>query len=120
MNLDIDNADIEKSFDRIAKDILLNKSLYMNDIEFRFTEIEFYYIHKDNHPDNYTHQLKRDKGEWRFHNQGFDITFDGNNDISDGGILIRGISIKDEYVNGPIKVLKKYLNVLEKLLKVTV
>lgn len=109
ISLEINNNSIEQSFDRIAKQILLEKALYVNDKVFRITEIEFYYFYEKLHEDNYTHKHNRAVGEWRFHNQGIDITF-GCNNKSDGGILIRGILNDDalpneKYVNGPRKIL---------------
>jgi hypothetical protein len=99
MNLNIDKENIEGSFDRIATDLLLQKALFVNGKEIRFTEIEFYYFDPV-HQDNYTHKHRRELGEWRFHNQGLDITFQGD-ETSDGGILIRGIYVEGEYYNGP-------------------
>lgn len=108
INLEIDNNSIEASFDRIAKQILLEKALYVNSKIFRLTEIEFYYFDESDHPDKYTHEHNRNVGEWRFHNQGIDITF-GSTNKADGGILIRGILDdelpKEKYVNGPRKIL---------------
>lgn len=37
MNLEINNNEIEKSFDRIAKDLLTNYALFVNDNELRFS-----------------------------------------------------------------------------------
>jgi hypothetical protein len=102
----IDNSEIEKSFDRIAIDLLTKSHLIVNDKKFRITEIEFYYFHEDYHQDNYTHEHKRHEGEWRFHNQGLDITF-ASDSKSDGGILIRGIVFNDVYVNGPRNIISK-------------
>jgi hypothetical protein len=106
MNLEINNNEIEKSFDRIAKDLLTNYALFVNDNEFRFTEIEFYYYCEKIHEDKYTHEHNRNAGEWRFHNQGFDLTFKSD-EKSDGGILIRGITLLGKNVNGPRKILEK-------------
>ncbi|SHF51783.1 hypothetical protein [Dysgonomonas macrotermitis] len=103
MNFEIDNAAIEASFDRIAKEILTQKALYVNETVFRFTEIEFYYFNEGHHPDEYTHEHNRIGGEWRYHNQGIDITL-GSNDTTDGGILIRGVCFNGKYVNGPRKI----------------
>jgi hypothetical protein len=103
MNLEINNLKIENSFDRIAEDLLKNYALLVNNTEFRFTEIEFYY-YSENHPDEYTHRHRRNAGEWRFHNQGLDLTFKGD-EKSDGGILIRGLLSGSNYVNGSRKVL---------------
>ena len=106
MNLLIDNKNIEKSFDRIANDILNKKVLLVNGNEFIITEIEFYYFFEKIHEDNYTHEHRRNVGEWRFHNQGIDITFQSTKE-SDGGILIRGIKIDNEHINGPRKIIQK-------------
>lgn len=104
MNLEINNEKIENSFDRIANDLLKNYTLLVNNTEFRFTEIEFYYYSEKFHPDEYTHAHDRSAGEWRFHNQGLDLTFQSD-EKTDGGILIRGILSDSNYVNGPRKVL---------------
>ncbi|NEW85396.1 MAG: hypothetical protein GZ094_23960 [Mariniphaga sp.] len=113
MNLNIDLGNIEGSFDGIASDLLLRKALFVNGKEIRFTEIEFYYFN-DNHQDNYTHKHKRDEGEWRFHKQGLDITFQGD-EKSDGGILIRGICVDGKYINGPINVVSKMFELFGKI-----
>lgn len=102
----IDPNEIEKSFDRIAVDLLTKSHLIVNDKEFRFTEIEFYYFHDDYHQDKYTHEHERFEGEWRFHNQGLDITLDGD-DKSVGGILIRGIEYNGVYTNGPRNIISR-------------
>lgn len=116
MNLEINNEKIEESFDRIAEEILTSKAIYVNDIEFRFTEIEFYYFHEKYHPDNYTHEHLRKPGEWRFHNQGLDITFRGD-EKSDGGILIRGVLVDGEYINGPRKIVAKIFESFDEITK---
>ncbi len=118
MNLSIDNSAIENSFDRIARELLTSKTLVVNGQIFRFTEIEFYYFHKDYHPDGYTHRHLRKSGEWRFHNQGIDITLEGNN-VQDGGILIRGILVDGKYVNGPIKCLQRIFEAFGKATELT-
>ena len=118
MNLEIDNNDIEGSFDRIAKEILTQKALFVNEKVFRFTEIEFYYFYEGIHEDKYTHKHRRNDKEWRLHKQGFDITFKGT-DKSDGGILIRGVSIDGEYINGPIKTLEAVFKAFGKVIEKT-
>ena len=118
MNLSIDKDAIENSFDRIATELLNSKTLDVNGQVFRFTEIEFYYFHKDYHPDEYTHRHLRKAGEWRFHNQGIDITLEGN-DVQDGGILIRGILVDGQYINGPIKCLKRIFEAFGKVTEPT-
>lgn len=104
MNFSIDNNSIEQSFDAIAKELLNEHVLRVNDHEFEFTEIEFYYYKKGVHEDMYTHKHMRKVGEWRNHNQGLDITLEGNAE-QDGGILIRGLKQGNKYINGPIKAL---------------
>lgn len=106
MVFEVDSKQVDKCFDRIASQLLKRKALFINNSEFRFTEIEFYYFHEDDHQDKYTHKHDRRSGEWRFHKQGIDITFNSDNKC-DGGILIRGILTGSEYVNGPIKTLSK-------------
>lgn len=72
LNLNIDTTSqesIQFSFENIAKDILLNWQLRVNDALFSFTEIEFYYFHKGIHEDNATHIHDYDQGLWRFHSQ---------------------------------------------------
>ncbi len=109
VDLTIDIAQVEQSFDRIANDLIRYHALVVNGKVFRFTEIEFYYYHKPGHEDEYTHPHQRAAGEWRFHSQGFDLTLEGDEKTKDGGILIRGLyaetSENDEvsaaYVNGP-------------------
>jgi hypothetical protein len=46
MNFNIDDNNIEQSFDAIAKELLNEHVLRVNDDEFEFTEIEFYYFMK--------------------------------------------------------------------------
>ncbi|MBK7214692.1 MAG: hypothetical protein IPH88_15625 [Bacteroidales bacterium] len=106
-NLKIDEfkESIHSSFDHIAKDILTNWQLKVDEQLFSFTEIEFYFFCELIHEDNFTHEHTYDAGLWRFHNQGVDITFQSTN-ISDGGILIRGMKSKDGYVNGPRRILE--------------
>ncbi|MBX2964579.1 MAG: hypothetical protein KF845_00435 [Cyclobacteriaceae bacterium] len=118
MNLEIDNTRIEHSFDRIAKDLLTTKALYVNKKIFRFTEIEFYYFNEKYHKDEYTHEHERHSGEWRFHNQGIDITFSSDN-ASDGGILIRGILSDLKFVNGPKKSIGKIFEAFGKVTEPT-
>ncbi len=108
LNLEIKTetiATIQSSFDRIAKDLMENWSLRVNDKIYSFTEIEFYFFLDGLHEDNSTHEHNYNQGLWRFHSQGIDITFQST-DKSDGGILIRGINIEDQFINGPKRVLE--------------
>lgn len=115
LNLTIDNISshsISQSFDRIAHELINYWTLQVNDVQFQFTEIKFYYFHSTNHPDTFTHPHKLEEGMWRFHLQGLDITFQSYTG-SDGGILIRGIKEFNvtknsfKYINGPKKVLER-------------
>jgi len=106
MNLEIDNNDIEGSFDRIASELMNEYVLKVEDSDYRITEIEFYY--KDgNHNDNYIHghPLQTTKRKWYFHGSGIDLTF-GSEGVY-GGILLRAIyNLKtSEYIYGPIKII---------------
>lgn len=108
LNLKIDifsQKTIQNSFDRIATDLILQWQLKINNEIFSFTEIEFYFFYKGIHEDNATHKHSYDVGQWRIHSQGLDITFQSS-DISDGGILIRGLKSEKGYVNGPRRVLE--------------
>lgn len=104
MNFTIDDSNIEQSFNNIAKELMNENVIMVNDKAFEFTEIEFYFFKKGVHEDIYTHKHKRKAGEWRIHNQGLDITLEGNEEQY-GGILIRGLSNENTCINGPIKAL---------------
>ncbi|MDR2947589.1 MAG: hypothetical protein LBV71_00115 [Prevotella sp.] len=109
MNLEVNPQAIEQSFDRIAKELLIENALYINDKVFRFTEIEFYYYNEEFHPDKYTHEHSLKEGQWRFHNQGIDITFNSDDNLQiDGGILIRGVLLDKKYINGPRKIITAF------------
>ena len=106
MNLEIDNKDIDGSFNRIAFELMNEYVLKVENAEYRITEIEFYYK-DDKHNDTYIHKnpLQKTKGKWYFHGSGIDLTF-GSEDVY-GGILIRAIyNIKTtKYIYGPIKII---------------
>lgn len=91
---------IGQSFDRIAKDLIHNWQLRVNEDLYSFTEIEFYFFHEGVHEDISTHEHDYKEGQWRLHSQGLDITFQST-DKQDGGILIRGLKKDGEYINGP-------------------
>ena len=115
-----DRLAIQQSFDQIAQKLMNSWILAVQDNQYRFSEIEFYYFHEKCHRDNYTHEHQYDEGRWRFHNAGLDITFDGKNGEFDGGILIRGIyneSVK-EYVNGPRRVVRRIFDELQSVYSV--
>ena len=112
MDFSIDEDRIENSFDYIAKELLLNHVIKVNNASCEITEIEFYYFNERKHPDYYTHDHNRRKGEWRLHKQGLDITFDGTKKGIDGGVLIRGLRIQEKYVNGPIRCLREIFKLM--------
>jgi len=79
------------SFESIAKDLILNKQIAVNDSRYSFIDIEFYYWH-DNHQDGYAKSIKHERplGDFEIHKYGLDISL-GNNENDLGGILIRGL-----------------------------
>jgi len=112
MDFHIDDNNIPKSFDNLARQLLLEHVISVNQTDIEMTEIEFYYFKEGIHEDNYTHPHKRPPGHWRLHKQGIDITFEGTVD-QDGGILIRGIKYEDRYINGPLKTLAYFMESMQ-------
>lgn len=108
LNLDIvteSRTTIQQSFDRIASELIHGWHLKVNNTIYSFTEIEFYFFMTDLHQDTATREHNYDKGLWRFHQNGLDITFQSL-DNSDGGILLRGLKTESDYINGPVRVLE--------------
>jgi hypothetical protein len=101
-----DKKEVSAIFDNIARALLTEWVLKVNDVAVMLTEIEFYLFKKKVHEDNYTPSHKLEAGKWRFQNKGLNLTF-GSSDTIDGGILIRGIKVGDEYINGPYSVIRK-------------
>ena len=124
---DQNDQEVEKSFDRIAKDLFNNYLLNIQGNRYRLTEIEFYYK-SDNHKDSYTHENERQltKDNWYFHRfknpekykkvpvKGLDLTIGNKNKNIYGGILIRGIKdIKNnDIIDGPGKIVNKIIDIL--------
>ena len=81
---------IIESFDRIAKDLILNRVISVNGYRFSFIYIEFYY-HHENHPDGYTMKHIRPKGELEIHRYGIDISLGSQEKEGYGGVLICGL-----------------------------
>jgi len=81
---------IIESFDRIAKDLILNRAISVNGYMFSFLDIEFYY-HHENHPDGYTMKHIRPKGELEIHRYGIDISLGNQEKEGYGGVLICGL-----------------------------
>jgi len=107
---------ISSSFDRIANDLIHHHQLNLQGTVYTFTEIEFYYFDKESHPDKYSHKHSYAVGKWRFHLQGLDISLgyepEGEDFISYGGILLRGLKSEEHYINGPKRILA---HIFEKL-----
>ena len=106
-----DDNSILTSFQEIAKSLLLDYQITVNDSNhYRFTEIEFY-LSYPSHPDPYPHLDDRqlEMGQWYFHDSGIDITF-GCPDYH-GGILIRSIRKSQDgpFFNGPWVVRRELL-----------
>ena len=112
MEFHIDEESIQGEYNRLAEALLLQKELVVNNARFNFTEIEFYY-YCEIHQDAFTHEHNELAGNWRFHNQGFDITLRGDSGF--GGILIRGVEYGNEFINGPRRVLFKIMNYLNQV-----
>jgi hypothetical protein len=81
---------IIKSFDRIAKDLILNRAISVDDYLFSFIDIEFYY-HHENHHDGYTMKHTRPKGELEIHRYGIDLSLGKTGEDGYGGILLCGL-----------------------------
>lgn len=117
MIFDIDHRSaeaVERSFDRIAKEILLNYGIKVNDTFFRISEIEFYYFDQV-HPDKYARKHTRAAGEWLFHRRGLELTLAGGTKRY-GGILIRGIyNANGQYINGPYPVIYELFKSIGKI-----
>ena len=103
-----DIESLEKHFNKIAGLLMNRIVLIVNEKQYRFTELEFYFYSPGFHEDPYIHEhkLQLETGHWYFHPSGLDITFgDG---INHGGILIRGMrriyAEKGFFISGPLKV----------------
>jgi len=114
MDFKIDDNQIQISFDKIARELLLNYVISVNNTDIEITDIEFYYFKKDIHEDMYTHdhKINRPAGQWRSHNQGIDITFEATDD-QDGGILIRGIRTSNHSIIGPLNSLHYIFEIMK-------
>ena len=129
MNLEINTSSEETiiaSFKAIATKLFTDYKLIVNDKQYRFLDLEFYYHADKDFEDIYAHkhphQLENSK--WYSHGSGMDITF-GNNK-NHGGILIRAIAeidkdfkkenyfIKNE-IHGPLNVKTEILSGFRKV-----
>lgn len=111
LNLFIDSANLEQSFDRIARQLFNEYVFSIGQENYQLTEIEFYYNNnqkgsKDNFA--HVHDEKHRNGTWRLHGAGLDIVLKKEG-VYYGGILIRGVQkldrelkpMLDEIIDGP-------------------
>ena len=115
LNAEKTQKDIEKVFEKIAKELFCNYHIVKGENTYDFLEIEFYF-YSPNHRDLITYPRNSSKpGMWFFHMSGVDITFgtdvkEGEHPLMYGGILVRSIvktkggnSSLPEYICGPMK-----------------
>lgn len=103
VNKNMKDTELDAKFNELAKYIMRNYCISINDKKYFMNEIEFYF-YGNNYPDlrensnkTVTYQRSSNAGEWFFHEYGVDLTFKSiNNDTEKygGGILIR--SVEDE------------------------
>lgn len=116
------SPDYEALFYSIAKKLMNNYILQVNEKKFILTEIEFYYQDAACHNDTNTHgSIHQKKFGLHFHDKGYggmDITFGDKQ--SYGGILVRGIKEFDQnnkYTDGPWNTVVKLLCEMYKIQK---
>lgn len=115
--------DMSDRFDNLAKNILNNISIKLNEKILKITEVEFY-LFCDNHKDTYVHKniIQGNRLNWYFHKsgnsyksgnyKGLDITFSDQNKPNEYfGILIRSISDGSDDIIGPCKCVNKLLEI---------
>ena len=111
-----DFESLEKHFNNLAGLLMNRIILYVNDKQYRFSEIEFYFFSPGFHEDPYVHRNKMQKetGLWYFHGSGLDITFGDR--INHGGILLRGMKRicceKEYFVSAPLNVVNEIFSAL--------
>jgi hypothetical protein len=112
-----------EKFREMARIIINNTSLSINNKLYRFCELEFY-LNEKNHPDPFVHCNNDQKTEkrWYFHKQnnksykggtykGLDITFGYQfRNHTYGGILIRSIKDTENFIEGPCNVVNTILS----------
>ena len=113
LNADLNVKDVEDTFEKIAKILLLKTVIKIGedkDIRYTLEEIEFYYYKKGVFEEGYnlcTYPRDCDAGELFWHYSGVDICFKSYDDAF-GGILIRSLRKKigdtDEgLIGGPMR-----------------
>ena len=100
--------DYDKKFASLANQLINQYILKVNNTEYRFTELEFYYYEPEKHEDQYVHKNDQQlsSGKWYHHGSGLDITFGNKSKGAFGGILIRGIKDLNngKYIDGSLNV----------------
>lgn len=119
-------ADANNAFHRIAKELLTNHGIKVNNSVYRMTEIEFYLYHPSHlDPSVHCNEKQLNFGSWYFHREkqaslkfsfkGMDLVFGDNDTVNNqkyyGGILIRGIHKigEEKEVYGPSNTVKRIL-----------
>jgi len=121
LDYDIFNKDVETYIESIAQKLFKKHVLIINNNEYIFTELEFYF-YSNYHQDEYCHlkDLKVQNyksGDFRFHYSGIDLVLLKQNEFV-CGVLIRGVKRlgkNSEYINGPLRVLNEFCNNLNNL-----
>jgi len=80
---------VVNSFERIARKLLLETIFIINNKEYQFVDIEFYF-NCPMHQDNCTHEHTKESGQFRPHQYGVDIALKSENG-GYGGILLKGL-----------------------------
>jgi len=80
------------SLESIAKELITNTIIVVNESKFSFIDIEVYYWH-NNHPDKYAEGVTHSRpfGEFEMHRYGIDLSLGNQENVEFGGVLIRGL-----------------------------
>lgn len=106
-------------FKKVASKLINEFSLSINNDDYSFTELEFYY-YSASHPDPYVHLHKRQKefGKFYVHRKagnygGIDLTLGDSSNKVFCGVLIRGIKDDKGFISGPNLVKKHIYQLLQ-------
>ena len=109
------NGDVEKYVKDMAENIFYKNTLRINNFEYIFTELEFYF-YSNYHKDEYSHikDIKINNyttGDFRFHYSGVDLVICKKDEFF-CGVLMRGIQNCETHkcINGPLRVLVAICN----------
>ena len=103
-----DGKSIEAHFPFWASSLMNNFAIRKGDQIYRFVEIEFYHNLTDDEVidgklKKITYKRVADSCDFFFHNYGFDICFESDNQRY-GGVLIRSVKGDEGFINGPGRV----------------